>query len=84
MNKHRSPTTSEVIDLLTEAQEYVEVRRSIGAPPDPLCPRLVALRDALNLLPAVDPIDEHHFRLLAARNQRKRADLRIVTVGDPE
>jgi len=76
----QSPTPAELADLLAEAHAYVQLRAALGLRPDPLCPRMVDLRDALNLLPAIDRAEEHRMRLLAARTARNRAALRIVTV----
>lgn len=76
----KSPTHDELADLLAEAHAYVQLRAALGLRPDPLCPRMVALRDALNLLPAIDRAEEQRMRLIAARTARNRAALRIVTV----
>jgi len=76
----QSPTPAELADLLAEAHAYVQLRAALGLRPDPLCPRMVALRDALNLLPAIDRAEEQRMRLIAARTARNRAALRIVTV----
>lgn len=76
----KSPTHDELADLLAEAHAYVQLRAALGLRPDPLCPRMVALRDAMNLLPAIDIEEERRIKLIAARNARNRAALRIVTV----
>lgn len=66
-------------DLLAESHAYVLLRAAIGLRPDPLCPCIVALRDALNLLPAIDAGQERRMQEIISRNNRNRALLRIVT-----
>ena len=73
------PAPTELADLLAEAHAYVQLRAALGLRPDPLCPRMIALRDALNLLPAIDREEEQRMRLIVARSERNRALLRIVT-----
>lgn len=75
----QSTTTADLADLLAEAHAYVQLRAALGLRPDPLCPRMVVLRDALNLLPAIDREEEQRMRLIVARSERNRALLRIVT-----
>lgn len=74
-----SPTPADLADLLAEAHAYVVLRGACGLSPDPLCPRLVALRDALNLLPAISQDEEQRIKAIVARTARNRAALRIVT-----
>lgn len=70
--------TEALADLLAEAHAYVQLRAALGLRPDPLCPRMVALRDALNLLPAIDAVEERRMQAIISRNTRRRAALRIV------
>lgn len=72
-------------DLLAGAHAYVQMRAALGLRPDPLCQRMVALRDALNLLPAIDRDEERRTRAILARTAKNRAALRIVTtLGAPQ
>jgi hypothetical protein len=75
----KSPTHDELADLLAEAHAYVQLRAALGLRPDPLCPRMVALRDALNLMPAIDREEEQRMRAIVLRNTRNRSALRIVS-----
>lgn len=70
--------TEALADLLAEAHAYVQLRAALGLRPDPLCPRMVALRDALNLLPTIDAGEERRMQAIISRNTRNRSALRIV------